>query len=157
MAEQTSREAARLASSAAGGKLRGASSSEIRATVITGPATVTWANGDTMGNRDRIPAGSRIVGALVACADMGTSITLDVGLRNFTSDGTGAAIDADGIVAALDVATAAVPTSLSGTGALVTSGAEYVTSVDAEPYFTLNGGTPTANAAIRVTVLYVAA
>ena len=156
MAEQTSREAARLASTAAGGKLRGASSGDTRATVITGPATVTWANGDTMGNRDRIPAGSRILGAVVSCADMGTSITLDVGLRNFTGDGTGTAIDADGIVAAYDVATAAVPSAMVGTGALVTSGAEYVTAADAEPYFTLNGGTPTANAAIRVTVLYVA-
>lgn len=157
MAEQTSREAARLASTAAGGKVRAASSAQIEASVITGPATVTWANGDTMGNRVRIPAGSRILGALVSCADMGTSITLDVGLRNFTTDGTGTAIDADGIVAALDVATAAVPNSLSGTGALVTSGAEYVTAVDSEAYFTLNGGTPTANAAIRVTVLYATA
>lgn len=157
MAEQTSRETARLASSAAGGKVRAASSADIRASVITGPATVTWANGDTMGNRERIPAGARILGALVSCADMGTSITLDVGLRAYTQDGTGTAIDADGIVAAYDVATAAVPSAMVGTGALVTSGVESVTSADAEPYFTLNGGTPTANAAIRVTVLYLAA
>lgn len=157
MAEQTSRESALIASSAAGYKAKAASSGELRATVITGPAAVTWANGDTMGNRDRIPAGSRIIGAHISCADMGTSITCDVGLRAWKPDGTGAAVDADGIVAAYDVATAAVPGALVSTGALCTSGVEYVTAVDTEPYFTLNGGTPTANAAIRVTVLYVAA
>lgn len=157
MAEQTSREAARLASASAGGKLRAASDGSPHATIITGPATITWANGDTMGNRTRIPAGSRILGALVSSGDMGTSITLDVGLRNYTTDGTGTVIDADGIVAAYDVATAPVPNALVGTGALVTSGAEYTTLVDAEPYFTLNGGTPAANTAIRVTVLYLAA
>lgn len=157
MAEQTSREAALLALASAGYKFKAASDGDLRASVITGPATVTWANGDTMGNRARIPAGSRVLGALVSCADMGTSITLDVGLRAWKADGTGTAVDADGIVAAYDVATAAVPSALVGTGALVTAGVESVTTVDTEPYFTLNGGTPTANAAIRVTVLYVAA
>lgn len=157
MAEQTSREAARLASTSAGGKVKAASAAKPRYSVITGPATVTWANGDTMGNRVRIPAGARVLGSIVSCADMGTSITLDVGLRNWTTDGTGTAVDADGIVAAYDVATAAVPGSFVSTGALCTSGVESTTSVDTEAYFTLNGGTPTANAAIRVAVLYLAA
>lgn len=154
MAEQTSREAALIALASAG-KMKAASSGKVRASVITGPATVTWAQNDTMGNRDKIPAGSRILGALVNCADMGTSITLDVGLRAWKADGTGTAVDDDGIVAALDVATAAV-NGLYSTGALVAAGAEYVTAVDTEPFFILEGGTPTANAAIRVTVLYVA-
>lgn len=154
MAEITSREAARLASFSAGGKMKAASSSGVRATVITGPATAAWAQNDTCGNRDRIPAGSRIIGALVNCAAMGTSVTLDVGLRNWTSDGTGAAVDADGIVAALAVASAV--NAYNASGALVGSGVESVTSVDTEPYFTLGAANPTDDAAIRVTVLYVA-
>lgn len=155
MAEQTSRQATRIASSAYGYKMGAASSNPVRASVITGPNTVTWAQNDTCGNRDRIPTGSRILGAYINCADMGTSITMDVGLRAWTSDGTGTAVDADGIVAAYDVAAAAV-NAYAGTGALVASGAEYVTLADTEPYFTLAGGTPTADADVRVTVLYVA-
>lgn len=156
MAEQTSREAARLASSASGYKMHPTSSGLVREARISGPATVTWAQNDTCGNRVRIPKGSRVLGAFVSCADMGTSITLNVGLRDWTADGTGTAVDADGIVAALDVATAAVNGALHSTGALCAVGAEYTTLADTEPYFTLAGGTPTANALIAVTVLYVA-
>lgn len=156
MPEITSRQAARLASTAAGGKMRNADASIVFATVITSPATVTWANGDTVGNRFRIPAGSRLLYAQVSCADMGTSITLDVGVRRWTPDGTGAVIDADGIVAALDVATAAVSADARN-GAMVAAGTETgILTQDAEPYFTLNGGTPTANAQIRVDVFYMA-
>jgi hypothetical protein len=156
MAEQTSREAARLASSSSGYKMHPTSAGMLRASRISGPATVTWAQNDTCGNRHRIPKGSRILGAFVSCADMGTSITMDVGLRAWTSDGTGAAVDADGIVAALDVATAVVNGALHSTGALCAVGAEYTTLADTEPYFTLAGGTPTANALAAVTVLYIA-
>lgn len=155
MAEQTSREAARLAT--VGNKIRAASSGPVRVSRISGPATVAWAQNDTCGNRDRIPAGSRILGAIIRSGDMGTSITLDVGLRAWTPDGTGTAVDADGIVAAADVATAAVNGSLLATGALVAAGAEYVTSVDTEPYFTLAGGNPTDDTLIAVDVLYVCA
>ena len=154
MAEITSREAARLASTAAGSKLKAASSGLLHATVITGPDTAAWAQNDTCGNRDRIPPGSRIVGALVQCAAMGASVTLDVGLRAWTADGTGAAVDADGIVAALSVSSAT--TAYNGSGALVAAGVDSVTSVDTEPYFTLGGANPTDDADIRVTVLYVA-
>jgi len=156
MAEQTSREAARLASNSAGGKIKAVSSGLVRVSRISGPATVAWAQNDTCGNRDRIPKGARLLGAIVRCADMGTSITLDVGVRNWTADGTGTAIDADGIVAAADVATAAVNGSFLSTGALVAVGAEYTLTADAEPYFTLGGGNPTDDALIAVDVLYVA-
>lgn len=155
MAEQTSREAARLASTAAGGKLRAASSSTTAASVITGPATVTWANGDTIGNRDLIPPGSRIIGAFVSNAAMGASVVANVGLRAFTADGTGAAVDAAAVVSALSVASA--QSSFVASGTYTAAGAEQVTTVPTEPYVTLSGATPTANAAIRVAVLYVAA
>lgn len=153
MPEITSREAARLASTSAGGKLRSASAGVMRASVITGPDTAAWAQNDTCGNRDAIPPGSRIVGAFVSCAAMGTSVTLDVGLRNWTADGTGTAVDADGIVAALSVSSAT--SAFNASGALVAAGAESVTSVWTEPYFTLGGANPTDDADIRVTVLYI--
>jgi hypothetical protein len=82
---------------------------------------------------------------------MGTSITLDVGLRNFD---TQVAIDADGIAAAVDVASAAVRSILNN-GALVKDGYEYVTTEVSEVYATLSGGTPTANAQIRIEVMVV--
>ena len=117
--------------------------------VITSPDTATYANGDTLASPVIIPAGSRVLcGGFVSCADMGTSITLDVGLRK-VSDGT--AIDADGIAAAVDVATAATRAALNS-GALVKDGVEYVTAVDSYLYATLAGGTPTANAQLRIEV-----
>jgi hypothetical protein len=153
MPEIVSREAARLASPAAGGKLRSASSGIVRCSVITGPDIAAWAQNDTCGNRDFIPPGSRILGAYVNCAAMGSSVTLDVGLRAYTPDGTGAAVDADGIVAALSVASAV--NAFNASGALVAAGTDYVTAVPTEPYFTLAGANPTDDADIRVTVLYV--
>lgn len=154
MAEQTSRQAARVASSAAGYKMQGISSGIVRASTITGPDTVAWAQGDTCGNRDRIPKGARLLGAYVSNAALGTSVTIDVGVRAWTQDGTGAAIDADGIVAALAVASA--QSSFAASGALVAGGVEYTLTADAEPYFTLGGANPTDDADVRVTVLYIA-
>lgn len=154
MAEQTSREAARIASSTYGYKMHPGSSGVVRVSRISGPATVAWAQNDTCGNRDRIPKGSRLLGAVIHSADMGTSVTLDVGIRAWTSDGTGTAVDADGIVAAADVATAAVTGSFLATGALVASGDEYITLADVEPYFTLGGANPTDDALVAVDVLY---
>lgn len=120
--------------------------------VITSPDTVTWANGDTLASPHVIPKGSRILAnGYASFADMGTSITLDVGLRK-VSDGT--AVDADGIAAAVDVATAAARSILNN-GALVKDGVEYVTTVDTYLYATLAGGTPTANAQIRIEVPFL--
>ena len=153
MAEIVSREAARLTTT--GGKLRAASSGDMRVSVITGPDVAAWAQNDTCGNRDIIPAGSRILGAFVSNAAMGASVTLDVGLRAWTPDGTGGVVDADGIVAALAVASAA--SVFNGSGALVAAGVDSVTSIATEPYFTLAGANPTDDADIRVSVVYVTA
>jgi hypothetical protein len=150
MAEISSRQATSIATL---GKMRPGSADGIRASVITGPDVAAWAQNDTCGNRDRIPAGSRVIGAFVSNAAMGSSVTLDVGLRTWTADGTGTAVDADGIVAALAVSSAS--SVFSGSGALVAAGAEYITAVDTEPYFTLTGANPTDDADIRVTVLWV--
>lgn len=155
MAEQTSREAARIASSTSGYKARGADANPIRVCTITGPDVVAWAQNDTCGNRHRILKGSRVLAAYVSCAAMGASVTLDVGLRAWTPDGTGAAIDADGIVAALAVATAV--SAFNGSGAMVKDGTDTgVLTADAEPYFTLGGANPTDDADIRVDIFYLA-
>lgn len=154
MAEQTSREAARLASSTYGYKMHPTSAGDLRAARISGPATVAWAQNDTCGSRYRIPKGARILGAYVSCAAMGASVTLDVGLRAWTADGTGTAVDADGIVAALSVSSAV--NAYNSSGALCAAGAEYTTLADTEPYFTLGGANPTDDALIAVTVVYIA-
>ena len=123
MAEQTSREAARMASTSAGGKAMGTASAVLRTSSITAPATVAWAQNDTCGNRDRIPKGAKLLGAFVSNGALGASVTCDVGLRAWTKDGTGTALDADGIVAALAVASA--QSTFGASGALVAGGAEY--------------------------------
>lgn len=149
MAEIVSKQAAKVA---AGTKLTGADVGKATLVVITSPDTAAYANGDTLASPQIIPKGSRILDyGYVNCADMGTSITLDVGLRLVS---TGVAVDADGIAAAVDVATAAVRGILNS-GALVKDGVEYVTTADTYLYATLNGGTPTANAQIKVTVPFL--
>jgi hypothetical protein len=149
MAEQVSKQAAKVA---AGTKLTGADMGKPTVVVMTSPDTVTWAQNDTLASPVIIPKGSRILPyGYASFQDMGTSITLDVGLRK-VSDGT--AVDADGIAAAVDVATAAARSILNN-GALVKDGVEYVTTVDTYLYATLGGGTPTANAQICITVPFL--
>jgi hypothetical protein len=146
MAEQASKQATKVA---AGTKLTGADVGKPTVIVITSPDTVTWAQNDTIASPQIIPTGTRILDyGYVNCADMGTSITLDVGLRLVS---TGVAVDADGIAAAVDVATAAVRSILNN-GALVKDGIEYVTTAPTYLYATLAGGTPTANAQIKIAV-----
>lgn len=150
MAEQVSRQAAKVAANtkmspneAYGRK---------RVVVITSPATVTWANGDTIASPVLLPPGTRFTtGSRVSNAAMGASITVDVGIR----DVNGVAIDADGIAAAVAVATAG--RSALDNGVFVAAGAEYVTTVPCYVYATLAGGTPTANAQIRIEVEVVTA
>lgn len=146
MAEQVSKQAALAAAHTAdsAGKMGGGTK---RCVVITSPDTVTWANGDSMVSPIVIPKGSRpLADGMASFADMGTSITLDVGLRK-VSDGT--EYDYNGIHSALDVASAAAVSAINN-GALVAAGVEHVLTEDCYLYCVLNGGTPTANAQIRV-------
>lgn len=146
MTEIVSREAALVAANT---KLSNTVSGGVkRCIVITSPADCDWAQNDTIASPVRIPAGSRFTcNSYASHADMGTSITLDVGIRD--KDGT--AIDADGIAAAIDVATAAGRTILNN-GALIADGANYVTTQDCYLYATLGGGNPTDDAQIRIEV-----
>jgi hypothetical protein len=149
MAEIVSKQAAKVA---AGTKLTGADVGKPTVVVITSPDTAAWAQNDTIASPVIIPKGSRILPyGYASHADMGTSITLDVGLRLVS---TGVAVDADGIAAAVDVATAAARSVLNN-GALVAAGVEYVTTADTYLYATLAGGTPTANAQIRIEVPFL--
>lgn len=145
MAEQVSRQAAKIA---AGTKLKNHEAlGKKSVVVITSPATVTWANGDTIASPVLLPKGTRLTaGSIVSNAAMGTSVVLDVGVRGKT----GTAIDADGIAASVAVATAG-RTALNN-GALVAAGVEYELLEDAYVYATLSGATPTANAQIRIEV-----
>ena len=154
MAEILSREATAIAASSSGYKMKAASSGKVRASVITGPNIAAWAQNDTCGNRDRIPAGSRMIGAFVSNGACGASVTMDVGLREWKADGAGAVVDVDGLVDGLDVSSA--QSTFNASGSAVAAGAEYVTSVPTEPYFTLLSANPTDDADIRVTVLYIA-
>lgn len=146
MTEIVSREAATVA---AGDKLSNTVAAGVkRCIVITSPADCAWAQNDTIASPILIPTGSRFTcNSYASHADMGTSITLDVGIR----DVNGTAIDADGIAAAADVATAAARTILNS-GALVKDGANYVTTEPCYVYATLGGGNPTDDAQIRIEV-----
>lgn len=150
MPEITSRQVAKLASSSTGaGKMMPTDAyGKKRVIVITSPAAVTWANGDTIASGIPLPVGTRFLADSIAShAAMGGSVVLDVGIRNFQSK---VAIDADGVCAAVSVASAG--RTLINNGALVAAGAEYITSEVAEVYATLSGATPTANAQIRIEV-----
>lgn len=145
MAEITSRQAAKVAArtkmspNEAYGKKR--------VIVITSPATAAWAQNDTVASPVLLPVGTRFTcNSYASHAAMGTSVTLDVGIR----DKNGTAIDADGIAAAVAVASAG-RTAINN-GALVKDGAEYVTTEPCYLYATLGGAAPTANAQIRLEV-----
>lgn len=150
MAERTSRQVAKLAATATGmGKMLPSDAyGKKRVIVITSPATVTWADGDTIASGIPLPIGTRLLASsYVSNAAMGSSVVLDVGIRNFS---TQAEIDADGIATGVSVSSAG--RTVLNNGALVAAGVESVTTVISEVYATLRGATPTANAQIRIEV-----
>lgn len=149
MTEIVSRQAAKIAAQT---KLQpGEAFGKVRVAVITSPATAAWAQGDTIGSGIPIPIGSRILAnGYVSNGALGTSVTLDVGIRNFK---TKVAIDADGIAAAVDVAAAG--RSVLNNGALLTAGVEYITTEVCELYATLGGANPTDNIQLRIEVPFL--
>jgi hypothetical protein len=133
-------------------KLHPSKHNRVRALTFRTPATYTAAQNDTVGSGMVIPAGSKLLPALVSSATNASAVTLSLGIRK--RDAAKTAISATAIVNALAITTAQV--SMPMTGVKITGGQSYVTPEDCEPYITLGGGTPTANAAIEVTVYYVA-
>jgi hypothetical protein len=149
MAEIISRQAAKVA---AGTKLSpGESGGVVRCCVITSPAVAAWAQNDTIAAGVPIPIGSRFLACSISSeAGLGSSVTLDVGIRDWT---TKVAIDADGIAANVNVATAGRP--VLNNGALVVDGVESLTTVVSEVYATLEGADPTDNVQLRIEVMYL--
>ena len=99
----------------------------------------------------RLPKGSRILSTgKVSCAAGTASSTMDIGLR---STKTGTVIDADGIAAAVN--TAAAGQKDANTGALIASGAEYVTLEDVDVYATATGAVLAANQSLKFEIQYV--
>jgi hypothetical protein len=146
MTEIVSRQAAKIAAQT---KMQPAESfAKLRTVVITTPATHAAAQNDTIGSGVPLPIGTRFpVGAFVSNQAMGSSVVLHVGIRNFK---TKTAIDADGIAASVDVASAG--RSALNNGELVKDGVEYLTTEVCEVYATLAGANPTDNAQLRIEV-----
>jgi hypothetical protein len=147
VSETNSRQAAVIA---AGNKvLPNQAYGKVRCVVITTPATHALANGDTIASGIALPVGTRVLASSVASTEgMGAGVTIDVGLRNFK---TKAAIDANGIAAAVDVAAAGRPAL--NNGALVGAGVESVTTEVSEPYVTIGGANPTADKQMRIELM----
>lgn len=98
-----------------------------------------------------IPKGARIshFGA-VNCSTGTASSTLDLGLKSLK---TGVVIDADGVAAAVAIATAGHKTA--NNGALIANGEEYVTTEDVVLYGTIAGANAPSGQKIIVDVPYV--
>lgn len=150
MAEIVSKQAADIA---AGTKMSAAKAyGHKRVITITSPDTAAWADGDTVASGIKLPVGTRILcDTFISHDAMGTSVVAALGLREFA--GAKTVIDADGIAAAIAVATAG--RSAANNGALVAAGVEYVTTVESEIYMTLSGAAATANKQIRAEVSVV--
>lgn len=99
----------------------------------------------------RIPAGSRLtLDSWVSCAAGTASCTLNIGIR---STRTGTVISATGIASAIDVAAAGQ--KAANNGALIASGAEYVTTEEVDVYATIAGAVLAANQALKFEIGYV--
>lgn len=99
----------------------------------------------------RVPAGTRFT--LNSNVGLGTgtaSCVLDIGLRK-TKDGT--VIDADGLAVGIEATTAG--NKPANTGALITAGAEYITTEEVDVYATVRGAVLAANQALKFEIEYV--
>lgn len=150
MAEIVSRQAAKVA---AGTKMNpNEAYGKKRVLVITSPAVAAWAQNDTIASPVLLPVGTRFgIGSNASHGALGASVTLDLGTR----DVNGTVIDADGIAAAVAVATA-TRTALNN-GAFVAAGVEYVTTVPCYVYATLTGANPTDDIQLRIEVEVITA
>lgn len=148
MAEINSRQKTAIA---AGTKVLNSVHGTPKCLVFTSPAAAAWAQNDTFASGLRIPAGSRLLSSsMVSHGAMTTSVTVDVGLRGFTS---GTVIDVDGIADAVSVA-AAGRTALNN-GSMVAAGLDTVTTEDAEVYVTIEGANPTDDIQMRFEIWYL--
>jgi hypothetical protein len=137
---------------AAGQKTHPTAQNRVRSVILDTPATYTAANGDTFGTGIILAKGSRLLaGPILSNAANTASLTLALGLRDAA---TKVAVDATALMAATAITTAA--TAPIYTGTKLTAGQYYVLPQDCEIFGTFAGATPTANAAIRAEIEYVA-
>ncbi len=136
----------------AGRKATPSELNRVRAAIIETAATYAApAQNDTAATHLVIPAGSRIMAAvLLSCAAGTAASTLSVGLRDAI---TKVAIDATAVLNAAAI-NAATTVNLF-TGSKVITGQYYLVPQDAELYLTFGGAAGSANQAIRVEVLWV--
>lgn len=146
MAEIVSTQAAAVA---AGTKLSNVEAlGRLHMVSINSPATAAWAENDTIASPVVLPVGTRITGlGKVFHQAMGTSVTMDIGIRQV--DGT--VIDVDGIADGLNVAAAGITDA--NTGLKVNDVASvYVTTVPCVIYATLLSANPTDDAQFRIDI-----
>lgn len=148
MAEINALQAANVA---AGTKNRSVDDNRKRTLTINMPATWSASQNDTAATKQKLPAGCRVSAVRVSHGTGASSSTLSVGIRNFA---TGADADADALVNALAITTAAFVEVHTG-ALLVTGQSGVMPDVDQEVYLTFGGANPTANQAIRVEIDYV--
>jgi hypothetical protein len=149
MAEIVSRQAAKVAANT---KMNaGEAGGKVSLIEITSPATVAWAQNDTIASPVILPVGTKILlNGYVSNAALTTSVTLDVGLRHAV---TGAEVDLDGIATAVSVAAAG--RSVLNNGALLAAGVAYVTTVPTVIVATVGGANPTDDAQLNIQILVV--
>lgn len=152
MAEIVSRQAAKVASKT---KMRNDEAlGRLHMVTISSPAEAAWAQNDTIASPVVLPTGTRITGlGKVFHQAMGTSVTMDIGLR--AVDGT--VIDVDGIADGLDVAAAGIKDANTGNLVGVTANTEYVTTQPSVIYATLLSADPTDDAQFRIDIPVVMA
>lgn len=149
MAESNSQQSAALA---AGQKLKHYDHGKVEALVITTPASFTQlAINDTLASGQFIPKGSRILSVWKGNGTGTASSTADIGLRKRD----GSVVDADGLSASADLATATTIDVNVSTGALLAAGKDYVTADDVEVYLTATGAVLKADQDVRITVFYI--
>lgn len=123
----------------------------VRVAIVESAATYTAAAADTFATHLVIPAGSRIMGGVLASFGTGAATaTTSIGIRDAI---TKVAVDATAIVNALATTTAA--TAWVHTGTKLINGQYYLMPQDVEIYGTFNTAAPTANQAFRFEILWV--
>lgn len=99
----------------------------------------------------RVPANTKfLLGGKVSCAAGTATSVLDIGLRETVA---GTVIDADGLAVGVDIAAAG--NKAADTGALITAGAEYVTTKECDVYGTVRVAVGLANQVLKVELPYV--
>lgn len=137
---------------AAGRKTDPTVQNRVRALIVETPAAYTAAQNDTFGTGLVLAKGTRLLASpILSNAANTAALTLSLGLRDAI---TKVAVDATAIMGATAITAAA--TAPVNTGTKITAGQSYTLPQDCEVYGTFAGAAPTANAAIRAEIFYVA-